>query len=78
MQPAPVDLLGPGQSDFPFAKPLFQRALQQSSEWSVFDFRRMREYADRNHDMDPRLVKMIYGFDFAVVIPAGTASSELK
>jgi hypothetical protein len=36
MQPAPVDLLGPGQSDFPFAKPLFQRALQQSSEWSVF------------------------------------------
>ncbi len=73
---APVDQVGPGQSDFPYAKPMFDLALD-SAGWSVFDFRALRDWADRSRDIDPRMVNLIFGFDLAVIIPDGTPSDEI-
>ncbi|MEZ5293192.1 MAG: hypothetical protein R2745_19075 [Vicinamibacterales bacterium] len=74
---APVDQVGPGVSDFPFAKPIFERALAERG-WSLFDFREMRRWAIRQKDLDPRLLRMISGFDLAVLIPEGTPSDQIR
>lgn len=74
---APIDQVGPGQSDFPFAKPLFERALAEDG-WSLFDFRMLREWADRDPSIDWRLTRLLFGFDFAVIIPRGTPSDEIR
>ena len=74
---APVDQVGPGVSDFPYAKPMFDRALGADG-WSLFDFRAMRRWAARRTDLDPWLVRLIFGFDLVVVIPEGTPSDQLQ
>ncbi|MGE0815548.1 MAG: hypothetical protein AB7O93_19590 [Vicinamibacterales bacterium] len=74
---APVDQVGPGVSDFPFAKPVFERALAEHG-WSLFDFREMRRWAIRQTDLDPRLLRMVNGFDLAVLIPEGTPSDQIR
>jgi hypothetical protein len=74
---APVDQVGPGVSDFPYAKPMFDRALGAEG-WSLFDFRAMRRWSIRRTDLDPWLVRLIFGFDLAVVIPEGTPSDQLR
>jgi hypothetical protein len=78
MIPAPIDMIGPGQSDFPFAKPIFEGAMKDKSQWSLFDFRSLRDYIDHQKDADPMLVRMIFGYDFAVIIPEGTPSAEIR
>jgi hypothetical protein len=74
---APVDQVGPGVSDFPFAKPVFERALAEQG-WSIFDFRAMRSWARRQSDLDPRLLRLVFGFDLAVLIPEGTPSDQIR
>lgn len=74
---APVDQVGPGQSDFPYAKPMFDLAME-SQGWSLFDFRDLRDWADGARGLDPRMTKLIFGFDLAVVIPLGTPSDEIR
>ncbi len=74
---APVDQIGPGVSDFPYAKPVFERALAEQG-WSLFDFREMRRWANRQADLDPRLLRLIFGFDLAILIPEGTPSDEIR
>ncbi|MFN7977558.1 MAG: hypothetical protein U0P30_05435 [Vicinamibacterales bacterium] len=74
---APVDQVGPGVSDFPYAKPMFDRALGAEG-WSLFDFRAMRRWSIRRTDLDPWLVRLLFGFDLAVVIPEGTPSDQLR
>lgn len=74
---APVDQIGPGVSDFPYAKPIFERALAEQG-WSMFDFREMRRWANRQADLDPRLLRLIFGFDLAILIPEGTPSDEIR
>ncbi|MEZ5417341.1 MAG: hypothetical protein R2708_08355 [Vicinamibacterales bacterium] len=74
---APVDQVGPGVSDFPFAKPVFERALAEEG-WSLFDFREMRRWALRQAGLDPRLLRMVSGFDLAVLIPEGTPSDQIQ
>lgn len=74
---APVDQVGPGVSDFPYAKPVFERALAEQG-WSLFDFREMRRWANRQADLDPRLLRLIFGFDLAILIPEGTPSDEIR
>jgi hypothetical protein len=74
---APVDQVGPGVSDFPFAKPIFERALAEEG-WSLFDFREMRRWALRQAGLDPRLLRMVSGFDLAVLIPEGTPSDQIQ
>jgi hypothetical protein len=71
-----IDQIG-DQSDFPFARPILERALATTNEWSVFDFRRLREFADRHPELDPRLSRLILGFDVAVVIPEATAATQI-
>ena len=74
---APVDQIGPGVSDFPYAKPVFERALAEQG-WSLFDFRAMRRWANRQADLDPRLLRLLFGFDLAILIPEGTPSDEIR
>ncbi len=74
---APVDQVGPGVSDFPYAKPMFEKVLGAEG-WSLFDFRAMRRWSIRRTDLDPWLVRLIFGFDLAVVIPEGTPSDQLQ
>ncbi len=75
-EPTPFDQTDPSQSDFPFAKGLFDQATGQS-EWSLFDFRAIRDWADRQKGLDPKLVRMLMGYDFAIIIPDGTPSDEM-
>ena len=74
---APVDQIGPGVSDFPYAKPVFERALAEQG-WSMSDFREMRRWANRQADLDPRLLRLLFGFDLAILIPEGTPSDEIR
>ncbi len=74
---APVDQIGPGVSDFPYAKPVFERALAEQG-WSLFDFREMRRWAHREAGLDPRLLRLLFGFDLAILIPEGTPSDEIR
>jgi len=74
---APIDQAGPGVSDFPFAKSIFERALREDG-WSLFDFREMRRWAIRAPDVDPRLRDLLLGFDLAILIPEGTPSDEIR
>jgi hypothetical protein len=74
---APIDQAGPGVSNFPFAKPVFERALREDG-WSLFDFREMRRWAIRAPDVDPRLRDLLFGFDLAVLMPEGTPSDEIR
>ena len=74
---APVDQVGPGVSDFPYAKPMFERALGEQG-WSLFDFREMRRWASSQRDLDPRLARLLFGFDVAVLIPEGTPSDQIQ
>lgn len=74
---APVDQVGPGVSDFPYAKPMFEKALGAEG-WSLFDFRALRRWSLRRTDLDPWLVRLLFGFDLAVVIPEGTPSDQLQ
>lgn len=45
--------------------------------WSLFDFREMRRWAHRQTGLDPRLLRLIFGFDLAILIPEGTPSDEI-
>lgn len=74
---APVDQVGPSVSDFPYAKPLFERALGEQG-WSLFDFRELRRWAIGQSDLDPRLLRLFFGFDVAVLIPEGTPSDQIQ
>lgn len=74
---APIDQLGPGVSDFPYAKPVFERALSEQG-WTVFDFRELRRWATSQSDLDPRLVRLFFGFDVAILIPEGTPSDQIQ
>ena len=74
---APVDQVGPGVSDFPYAKPIFERALGERG-WSLFDFRDLRRWAIGQRDLDPRLIGLFFGFDVAVLIPEGTPSDQIQ
>ena len=74
---APVDQVGPGVSDVPYAKPLVERALGTQG-WSLFDFRELRQWAIGQSDLDPRLLRLFFGFDVAVLIPEGTPSDQIQ
>lgn len=74
---APVDQVGPGVSDFPYAKPVFERALDAGG-WSLFDFRELRRWSIGRTDLDPRLQRLFFGFDLAVLIPEGTPSDQIR
>ena len=67
-----ADFLQPA-SRIPAAIRRFRNCLEalDSKNWSLFDFRELRDWADHARSLDPRLTKLIFGFDLAVVIPEG-------
>jgi hypothetical protein len=54
-----------------------ERALGEQG-WSLFDFRELRRWAIGQSDLDPRLLRLFFGFDVAVLIPEGTPSDQIQ
>lgn len=66
-QPAPLDLAGDKDSDFLFLKPLFDN--QVENLWTLYDLWAMRESFTKYGSVDPELERVIFGYDFVVLIP---------
>lgn len=66
-QPVPLDLAGDKDSDFLFLKPLFDN--QVENLWTIYDLRALREHFAKYGSVDPELERVIFGYDFAVLIP---------
>ena len=69
-QPAPVELGSP-------AFKLLASAGATDGSWSLFDLRPLRPDARKLAAGDIDLLNLLNGYDFAVLIPEGTASSQL-
>jgi hypothetical protein len=69
---APLDLAGDANSQLGWAKPLFANLLEKN--WTVFNTRNLREKFSGFSGIDPEMERMIFAYDFIVLIPEATAS----
>lgn len=74
-QPGPVDLESK-DSDFLFLKPLFDT--QVAGSWTLYDLRALRTNFSKYGKIDPELERVIFGYDFVVLIPDPKASHDLE
>jgi hypothetical protein len=74
-QPTPLDLANDKGSDFLFLKPLFENMV--ANLWTLYDLRGLRARFNRYGRVDPELERIIFGFDFVVLIPDPKASHPL-
>jgi len=72
---APLDLAGDKDSPFLFLKPLFDAQVENS--WTLYDLRALRDGFAKYGKLDPELERVIFGYDFVVLIPDPKASHEL-
>ena len=63
---APLDLAGDKDSPFLFFKPLFD--LQIENSWTLYDLRALRDSFSKYGKIDPELERVIFGYDFVVLI----------
>ena len=75
-QTVPVDLVAGADSEFRFLKPFVDNHPGHDS-WSLYDLRVLRDHFDRYGPIDPGLERVIFGFDFLVLIPDPKASHTL-
>ncbi len=75
-QPVPLDLAAGKDSDFLFLKPLFDNQIENL--WTLYDLRGLRDHFRRYGKIDPELERIIFGFDFVVLIPDPKASHSLE
>ena len=75
-QPVPLDLAGDKDSDFLFLKPLFEN--QATNSWTLYDVRALRENFSKYGKVDTELERMIFGYDFVVLIPDPKPSHDLE
>ncbi|MGA2097105.1 MAG: hypothetical protein ABSH39_12455 [Candidatus Acidiferrum sp.] len=73
---APLDLAGDKDSDFLFFKPLFDLQVENSS--TLFDLRALRDGFSKYGKIDPELERVIFGYDFVVLIPDPKASHPIQ
>ncbi len=71
-QAAPVDLAGDKDSDFLFLKPFFENQLEGA--WTMYDLRAFRAPFGKFGKVDDETERMVFGYDFLVLIPHPTAS----
>ena len=75
-QPAPIDLAGDKDSDFLYFKPLFDN--QVAGSWTLYDLRALRTNFSKFGKIDPELERVIFGYDFVVLIPDPKPSHDLE
>lgn len=73
--PAPLDLAGGKDSEFLFFKPLFDA--QVADSWTIYDLRSLRTEFSKYGKIDPELERVIFGYDFVVLIPEAKPSHDL-
>ena len=74
-QPGPFNLAADKDSDFLFLKPLFDT--QVPGSWTLYDLRSLRDGFSKYGKVDPELERVIFGYDFVVLIPDATPSHDL-
>ena len=62
-----VDLAGDKDSPFLFFKPLFETQVENS--WTLYDLRALRDGFSKYGKINPELERVIFGYDFVVLIP---------
>jgi hypothetical protein len=67
-----LDLAGDKDSPFLFFKPLFGTQVENS--WTLYDLRALRDGFSKYGKIDPELERVIFGYDFVVLIPDPKAS----
>ena len=73
---APLDLAGDKDSPFLFFKPLFDA--QAENSWTLYDLRALRDGFSKYGKIEPGLERVIFGYDFVILIPDPKASHELQ
>lgn len=72
----PLDLAGDPNSQLPFLKPLYDNMLEKS--WTVFNIGNLRDHFGAYKGIDPELERIIFAYDYVVVIPDPAASHLLS
>lgn len=75
-QAAPFDNTSEKDSDFPFLKPLFEN--QVVGSWTIHDLRALRTGFSKYGKIDPEFERIIFGYDFVVLVPEATASHDIE
>ena len=72
---APLDLPNDKDSPLQWAKPLYGNLLEKS--WTLFNMRSLRDKFSSFTGVDPELERMIFAYDYVILIPDPTASHAL-
>jgi erythromycin esterase-like protein len=75
-QPAPLDLVGGKDSDFLYLKPLWEN--QAANSWTLYDMRALRDTFSKYGKIEAGLERIIFGYDFVVLIPDPKPSHDLE
>jgi hypothetical protein len=75
-QPSPLNLAEDKDSDFLYLKPMFSNMLAEGN--TLFDLRGMRKNLKAMGPIDPEMERMIYGYDFLVLVPSPTPSQAIQ
>lgn len=73
---APLDLIGDKDSSMLFLKPLFDTQVENS--WTLYDLRALRDGFTKYGKIDPELERVVFGYDFVVLIPNPKASHAIQ
>ncbi len=76
MRPMPINVAAK-DSPLPSVKPLLQVAAKHPLRWSLFDLRPLRSNFRSLGAVTPEMEKILYGFEFVIVVPKGAASHEI-
>jgi hypothetical protein len=75
-QASPLNLAEDKDSDFLFLKPMFEN--MASDGYTLFDLRGMRENFKSLGPIATDMERMIYGYDFLVLVPNPTPAKEIQ
>ena len=75
-QPAPLNLAEDKDSDFVYLKPMFDNLLGRG--YTMFDLRGLRKNYASLGTVDREMERMIYGYDFLILIPTPTPSKPIQ
>ena len=73
---APLDLKSDPRGDFNFLAPMFDNMLPGS--WTMYDLRGLRPHFGAYGKLDTELERVIFGYDFLVLVPDPAASHGME
>jgi erythromycin esterase-like protein len=73
---APLDLKSDPHGDFNFLSPMFDNMLPGS--WTMYDLRGLRPHFGAYGKLDTELERVIFGYDFVVLVPDPAASHGME